>query len=52
VAAAAAPDALRGPDVDDADLLHRLSPLVYLAPGRFGILRETYSFPFPIGFRR
>ena len=28
----------------------RLSPLVYLAPGRFGVVRETYSFPFPIDF--
>ena len=52
VAAAVARGALRGSDVDDADLLHRLNPLVYLAPGRFGIVRETYSFPFPIDFRR
>jgi flavin reductase (DIM6/NTAB) family NADH-FMN oxidoreductase RutF len=52
VAASATRDSLRGPDVDDADLLHELSPLVYLAPGRFGIVRETYSFPFPVGFRR
>lgn len=52
VAASAPRDSLRGPDVDDADLLHRLKPLVYLAPGRFGIVRESYSFPFPIGFRR
>ena len=52
VAASAARDSLRGPDVDDADLLHELSPLVYLAPGRFGIVRETYSFPFPVDFRR
>jgi flavin reductase (DIM6/NTAB) family NADH-FMN oxidoreductase RutF len=52
VAAAAARDSLRGPDVDDADLLHHLNPLVYLAPGRFGIVRESYSFPYPIGFSR
>jgi flavin reductase (DIM6/NTAB) family NADH-FMN oxidoreductase RutF len=52
VAAHAARDSVRGPDVDDADLLHRLSPLVYLAPGRFGVVRESYSVPFPIGFRR
>jgi flavin reductase (DIM6/NTAB) family NADH-FMN oxidoreductase RutF len=51
VAAAAARDALRGPDIDDADLLHALAPLVYLAPGRFGVVRETYSFPFPVDFR-
>jgi flavin reductase (DIM6/NTAB) family NADH-FMN oxidoreductase RutF len=52
VAASAARDALRGPNVDDADLLHELGPLVYLAPGRFGIVRETYSFPFPVDFSR
>jgi flavin reductase (DIM6/NTAB) family NADH-FMN oxidoreductase RutF len=52
VAAAAARDSLRGPDVDDADLLHDVNPLVYLAPGRFGIVRESYSFPYPVGFSR
>jgi flavin reductase (DIM6/NTAB) family NADH-FMN oxidoreductase RutF len=52
VAASAARDSLRGPDVDDADLLHEHGPLVYLAPGRFGIVRESYSFPFPVDFRR
>lgn len=52
VAAAVARDAARGRDVDDADLLHRLNPLVYMSPGRFGIVRETYSLPFPVDFRR
>ena len=52
IAAAAVPEALRGPDVDDADLLHRLSPLVFLPPGRFGIVRESYTLPYPLGFRR
>lgn len=52
VGAAAPRDFVRGPNVDDADLLHRLKPVVYLAPGRFGIVRETYSFPLPIGFSR
>ena len=52
VAAAAAPEAVRGPDVDDADLLERLRPLAYLAPGRFGIVRESYSLPYPVGFHR
>jgi flavin reductase (DIM6/NTAB) family NADH-FMN oxidoreductase RutF len=36
VAASAPRDAIRGPDVDDADLLHRLSPLVYLGPADSG----------------
>ncbi|MGZ8701348.1 MAG: flavin reductase, partial [Gaiellaceae bacterium] len=52
VAASAAPDSLRGQDVDDADLLHEIGPLVYLAPGRFGIVRESYSFPVPVDFSR
>jgi flavin reductase (DIM6/NTAB) family NADH-FMN oxidoreductase RutF len=52
VAASAPRAALRGADVDDADLLYRLRPLVYLAPGRFAAVGETYSFPFPAGFHR
>ncbi|HSC49576.1 MAG TPA: flavin reductase [Gaiellaceae bacterium] len=53
IVAASAPDyALRGPDVDDADLLQRLRPLVYLAPGRFGVVEPTHRFPLPAGFNR
>jgi len=52
VAAAAPRTALRGHDVDDADLLHDLRPLVYLAPGRVAEVRETQAFPFPVDFRR
>jgi flavin reductase (DIM6/NTAB) family NADH-FMN oxidoreductase RutF len=52
LAASAAPDALRGPDVDDADLVHRLGLLAYLAPGRFGVVRESLAFPYPYDYRR
>jgi flavin reductase (DIM6/NTAB) family NADH-FMN oxidoreductase RutF len=52
VAAAASQAALRGHDVDDADLLHELSPLVYLAPGRVAEIGHTHAFPFPVDFRR
>jgi flavin reductase (DIM6/NTAB) family NADH-FMN oxidoreductase RutF len=52
VAASASRAALRGHDVDDADLLHELRPLVYLAPGRLAEVRETHAFPFPVDFRR
>jgi len=52
VAAAARREALRGHDVDDADLLHELRPLVYLAPGRVAEVSETNAFPFPADFRR
>jgi len=53
VVAASAPRwALRDPDLDDADLLHAHPPLTYLAPGRFGALGDTFSFPFPADFSR
>ena len=52
VAASAAPDALRGHEVDDADLVHRLGLLAYIAPGRFAVVRDSLSFPYPFDFRR
>jgi len=52
VAASAAPDALRGPDVDDADLVQRLGVLAYLAPGRFAVVRDSLAFPYTADFRR
>ena len=52
VAASAPRRALRGHDVDDADLLHELRPLVYLAPGRFGVVELTHRLPLPAGFTR
>ncbi|MGZ4414559.1 MAG: flavin reductase [Gaiellaceae bacterium] len=50
-AASAARDALRGADVDDADLVHQLGLLAYLAPGRFAVVRDSLSFPYPADFR-
>lgn len=52
VAAFAVAEALRGAEVDDADLVHRLGLLAYLAPGRFADVRESLSFPYPEDFRR
>jgi flavin reductase (DIM6/NTAB) family NADH-FMN oxidoreductase RutF len=52
VAAFAAREALRGAEVDDADLVHRLGLLAYLPPGRFAVVRESLSFPYPVDFRR
>ena len=45
VAASAARDALRGAEVDDADLVHRLGLLAYLAPGRFAVVRDSLVVP-------
>lgn len=52
VAASVSPAALRGAELDDADLVHRLGLLAYLAPGRFAVVRDSLSFPFPSDFRR
>ncbi len=51
VAASAARDAVRGAEVDDADLVHRLGLLAYLAPGRFAVVRDSLSFPYHADFR-
>ena len=52
VAAAAVREAVRGAEVDDADLIYRLGLLAYLAPGRFAVVRDSSSFPYPADFRR
>jgi len=52
VAAYARPDALRGMDRDDGELLLDVPQLAYLYPGRFAIVDETEGFPFPAGMRR
>ncbi len=51
VAATAVREAVRGAEVDDADLVYRLGLLAYLAPGRFAVVRESSSFPYPADFR-
>jgi len=51
VAAAAAQDAVRDPEQDDADLLYARPLLAYLHPGRAATIKETTSFPYPVGFR-
>lgn len=50
VAAFAAREAIRGPEVDDADLVHRLGLLAYLPPARFADVRDSLSFPYPEDF--
>jgi flavin reductase (DIM6/NTAB) family NADH-FMN oxidoreductase RutF len=51
VAAAAAEDAVRHSDGDDADLIAGSPLLAYVAPGRFASVAETLSFPLPFDFR-
>jgi flavin reductase (DIM6/NTAB) family NADH-FMN oxidoreductase RutF len=51
VAAAAAADAVRDVERDDADLLAEAPLLAYLSPGRFAPIGASYSFPYPVDFR-
>lgn len=52
VRAACAPSAVRSPDVDDAELLHRSPLLAFISPDRFTAIGDTTSFPFPKGLRQ
>ncbi|MEL7206769.1 MAG: flavin reductase [Actinomycetota bacterium] len=53
VVAASAPRwAVREPDVDDADLVGRHPPAVFLSPDRFAGVGTSLAFPFPAAFRR
>lgn len=52
VRAACDPSAVRSPDVDEADLIHRHPLLSFISPNRFATIHDTTSFPFPSGFRR
>lgn len=52
LAASAVDGAIRDPDRDDAELLHRLAPLAFLSPSRFTVVEGSHSFPFPASFER
>jgi hypothetical protein len=45
-------DALRLLERDDNQIFCQNPLLVYLHPGRFALIEETYSFPFPAGFAK
>lgn len=45
-------EALRASERDDNDLIHESPLLAYLAPGRVAQIGRSYSFPFPVDFRR
>jgi flavin reductase (DIM6/NTAB) family NADH-FMN oxidoreductase RutF len=38
--------------LDDNELLQHSPLLAYLYPGRFTAIKETFSFPFPVDFKR
>ena len=52
VAVSATREAVRDEQRDDADIVYRLGVLVYVAPGRFAVVRGTHSFPYTADFSR
>lgn len=52
VAAQVRQDALRVSDTDDGDRIASAPLLVYVSPGRYASIKETFAFPFPRDFSR
>jgi flavin reductase (DIM6/NTAB) family NADH-FMN oxidoreductase RutF len=52
VAAHAKSETLRRMDVDDQQTLAASPLLAYVSPGRYTMIHETQSFPFPAGMKR
>lgn len=52
VAARAEEAAVRGDDREDDRIMHEAPLLAYLNPGRFAVVKESRSFPFPAGMRK
>ncbi len=52
VAAAIHEQAMRKDEFDDNELIYQFPVLAYLNPGRFAEIRQSVSFPFPVGFSR
>jgi flavin reductase (DIM6/NTAB) family NADH-FMN oxidoreductase RutF len=45
-------EALRTSDRDDNDLIHDSPLLVYVDPGRFARIEQSFAFPFPSDYKR
>jgi flavin reductase (DIM6/NTAB) family NADH-FMN oxidoreductase RutF len=52
VAAHVHEDALRASDRDDQEIIHRAPLMAYLYPGRTAQIDRSYTFPFPVDFKR
>ncbi len=52
VAARIAPDSIRTLERDGQDLIRQAPLLAYLPPARFARIDQSFSFPFPAGFKR
>ena len=45
-------NSLRNEDKDDNDLIFHEPLLAYLAPGRYAVIKQSHSFPFPKDFKK
>ena len=45
-------DCIRASDRDDQELIHHAPQFVYVHPNRMASVADTFSFPFPEGFKR
>jgi flavin reductase (DIM6/NTAB) family NADH-FMN oxidoreductase RutF len=52
IAARVDPAYLRAHERDDQDVVQEGPLLTYVSPGRFAVIQETRSFPFPKGMKR
>lgn len=52
VAAHVQEEALRYSEVSDQALLKKVPLLVYVSPGRYAVVEETFDFPFPADFQK
>ena len=52
VAARVDPTYLRAGERDDQDVIYEGPLMTYVSPGRFAVVRETRSFPFPAGMKK
>jgi hypothetical protein len=43
---------LRSEDKDDNELIFHEPLLAYLAPGRYAVVKQSHSFPFPKDFKK
>ncbi len=52
VAAYVHKDALRESEVDDQEVVQRAPLMVYVSPGRYARLSDSFAFPFPADFEK
>jgi len=52
IAAQAWSDVIKNPSHTDDESIYNHPRIVYISPGRYAIIDETYAFPFPANFKK